>query len=195
MNCIQTWLFGLFIFSLFSCSATKRVPIKSNFIISYTIPSGDGTVQLDVHLSQSAPQWVFDYVVKGENLSGTIVSPNEAVQSSTELYHTFNGLDKTLTSGMSLRLSTASYQKLKAGYSVELSYRQGFVKNTLSYKVVQKQRVKYFVDGKQVGFKVLIIEDNMDKGNHIEVWDNPQAPLIFRLNLGFEMEVKEMRKT
>ncbi|MFT5722952.1 MAG: hypothetical protein ACI9JN_000057 [Bacteroidia bacterium] len=176
----------------FSCGSIKNIGLEPDYKLKYDIITGQKSVRLEVLVVKDKPEWIFEYTIKEENLSGRIKSTAKAIDSSSELFHTFNGLDKTQTSATSLKISRHSYQQLKLGESVDLSYRIGFVKNTLPYKVVENKSLKYLIDGKLRMLNVLYIEDTLNKGHSLWVWDNPNAPIILRLNFGNEIVIKEI---
>ncbi len=183
----------MFLLLMQSCSSLKHVVLQKGYQLSYDVISNHKSVRLNVLLDNVKSDWVFDYTIPQESLEGTVYMRKEALNNSNELFHNFNGTDKTLTSSTSLRLSDSSYSLLNSGKSVELSYRLGFVKNTYQYKVVERQKLKYLVGGKLRTLEVLYIEDTSDKGHALWIWDNPAAPLILRLNFGYELVLKEIQ--
>ncbi|MFT5513241.1 MAG: hypothetical protein ACI8SE_001647 [Bacteroidia bacterium] len=177
---------------LASCGSTSKLALTSGCNLQYDVISSQKSVRVDVSLLQTQTNWDFDYTVQQENLSGKITISKQANLNSNELYHSFNGVNKSLTTSTSLRISDSSYLKLKSGEAVDLSYRIGFVKNTYAYKVVENQKIKYLINGKLKMLEVLYITDTSDKGLALWVWDNANTPLILRQKLGYEMVLKEI---
>ncbi len=175
-----------------SCSSTKKLALQPGCTLQYDLVANQKSLRVDVKLLESSPKWKFDYVIQEDNLAAQLSSSSRAVKSSTELYHNFNGSDKMLNSSTALRLSDSTFQSLKNGDSAEISYRIGFVKNTYAYRVVENQKIKILINGKQRPLNVLYIEDLSDKSLALWVWDNPTTPLIFRHNLGYEMVINQM---
>lgn len=184
--------FILVVFIMCSCQGTKHLLVGPGYQMKYDLVTNQQSLRLDVNVVQTKGPWVYDYTVSGEDISGRITMTEKALQSSSELSHHFIGVDKTLTNSTSLRLSTASFNALSNGDTTNLAYRQGFVKNNLQYAVVEKQHLKYLIDGKLKSLEVLYVEDVQGKGNALWVWNNASAPIILRVKFGYELILKEM---
>jgi hypothetical protein len=180
------------ILTVTSCKSSKNSQLEPGYRLNYNITSGQQSSNIEVTMKKAYGQWGFDYAVKDENLSGHIVATRTAVASSNELFHAFDGKDNTLTAATSLRISDSTFVKLNNGQSTDISYRIGFVKNTYSFQVVDKQKLKLQVNGKLKTLEVLYIKDIENKGHAMWVWNNAETPLIFRLKLGYELVIKDM---
>ena len=177
---------------LVSCGTTSKIALKSGCSLHYDLVTSQKSLRVDVTMNQTEPGWEFDYTVQQENIAGKIKVSKSANNNANELYHSFNGVDKSLTSSTSLRISDSTYTALKAGETVNLSYRLGFVKNTYAYKVLENQKIKYLINGKPKMLEVLYIEDTSNKDLSLWVWDNANSPLILRHKFGYDMVLKEM---
>lgn len=174
-----------------ACNSTKQVLVKPGYSMKYDIITNQNAVRLTVKMVNTESNWAFDYTVE-DNISGSVKCVSSAVRSSNELFHSFNGINKVLESGTSLRISDSTFTEILNGTPTELSYRLGFVKNTLKYKLVEKQKHKYLINGKLKVVEVLYVEDTSKKGHALWIWNNPSTPLILRLKFGYELVLKEI---
>ena len=180
-------------FLMESCGAAKQVVVKPGYVLNYDVITNQKSVRLAVTMGPTKSDWSFDYEIPEEKIIGSVYMRKEAITNSSELFHSFNGVDKILTTSTSLRISDSTFESLQNGKATELSYRLGFVKNTYKYKVTERQKLKYLIDGKLKTLDVLYIEDTSNKGHTLWVWDNPTSPMILRLKFGYEVILKEIK--
>ena len=176
-----------------ACGTSNKLAINNGCILQYDLVTNQKSLRLEVNMLETKNQWKYKYEIKAEGLTAQINSTHGAVTGATELFHNFNGADKSLNSSTSLRVSDSTFKMLLNGDSTEISYRIGFVKNTFKYRVVEKQKIKVLINGKLKPLEVIYVEDLSDKGLALWIWNNPAAPIIFRHNLGFDMVISQMQ--
>ena len=177
---------------LFSCGGSRSFPVQAGHTIQYDIISGKKSVRLTANIISNTDDFKFDYEVEGEDIAGTISVSSKARLEATELYHLFDGQKKYLSETTSLRLSSKAYAELNEKGESLIAFRQGFVKNELTYKVVDRPEVVFSLNGKPKAFKTLYLEDTAGKGFKFWIWDNGD-PLILRLDLGWQMVMKNLQ--
>jgi len=163
---------------LFSCGSVKNLPLSSGTILSYDIVTSQKSVRLNATLLESNSLVEFDYVVENEDIDGNVKITQQALETSNEVNHIFNGEDKLLTKSTSLYISAKSFGELKDSGRTVIAFRQGFLKNEMTYKVVDRQDIKFNFNQKPKSFHVLYLEDMHGKGFKFWIWDNPSTPLI-----------------
>jgi len=174
-----------------SCGSTKKILVDGNTQLQYDLILANESLRLQINVVATNPR-SFQYIVESQNITGSISMTSEAEDEATELYHNFAGEDKKLIKSTSIWLSDAVFNQLSKGLPTTISYRQGFVKNELEYKVVEKQKILYNVNGKPKSLDVLYIEDMHKKGFKIWVLNNVENPLILRLNFGWQLILKDI---
>lgn len=178
-------------FLLVSCGSSKKVVVAEKTQLQYDLILANESLRLQIDVSTTEPH-SFQYSIPAQSITGSIIMTKDAEKSSSELYHTFAGQDIKLTKSTSIWLSDSVFESLAEGKATTISYRQGFVKNELEYQVKEKQKILYNINGKPTSLEVLYIEDLHKKGFKIWVLNNPENPLIMRLNFGWQLILKDI---
>ncbi len=175
-----------------SCGSTKSFTIQDTTSLDYNLVVGQESLNLNIKVLKNLQAKAFQYFLGNTDLSGQIEMTPEACASATELFHTFNGQSKKLSKATSIWLSDSAYNSLRQGRKTTISYRTGFVKNSLIFNVKERQVIEYVVNNKRTKLSVLYCEDASEKNYKLWVWDNQSDPLILRASMGWEMALNRI---
>lgn len=196
--CLVKWyqavVVTVFIASIQACGS-KPLILPGGTTLSYDLVMNQKPVRLTAKVEQFNPQLVFDYNVENEGIKGRFTVTQEALMVGTEIDHLFTGEAKTLTKTTSLRISDSTFHQLKNDGEAILSFRQGFLKNENIYKVVDNQTTTINFNDKPKTVDVLYLEDIHGKEFKFWIWDNPKNPIIIRMDVGWQMLLKNIETT
>lgn len=133
----------------------------------------------------------FNYVMDNDNQTrGEITMSEDAYTNATDLYNYFSGGDVTLDKQTTVWLSKKLFKEIKENSKVIMSTDKSSPK---TYKVVKakKDADKYYkvlVNGKHRNIPCIQIVSE-DGSQKLWITDNPENPLILKMNIGFSIEL------
>lgn len=160
--------------------------------LTYNFIANQQATQITHTVVSRSAYTVLNYAISGTDFSGKINITPMAMDSASELDNHFDGEDKNQTKTLSLWISQKNFSEIKQDSTTTLSFRQGLVKNETVFKWKETQTFMCNVDGKLEEFKAIYLEDTMNKDFKLWIWDNATNPIIFRLDFGWQMILKDI---
>ena len=162
---------------------------RKGAVLVYGVDYQGKKYDFKVTILNFSPDLTFDWQMTNPvNTKGKVIIKKEAFASSKAQFNYFSGGETVLEDKTSVWLSKKSYFQLKKKKATIIDSGSG--DETLTLKGREKLLVK--VHGVDTELNVIYAET--DKGNKFWIWENSVAPVILKMNLGWEIAIREIHK-
>ena len=161
---------------------------KKGKVLVYNVTNFDKKYDFILTLTDRDAGLAFSWkMTEPVNKEGTIEVKPEALASATTLYNFFGPGPVSLDAATCVWVSKGLYQSLKKGETVLIDAGQG----DDEIKLNGTETFKTTVDGKAVDLPVL--HATTTQGYEFWIVDSEKDPIIVKMQLGFEIQLKEVK--
>jgi len=168
-----------------SVNAQKKAKIKieQGYKISWNLSLG---YDFSIDIQNVTPYFDFNWFMSTGSNGKVIITQNALKSAVVQVNNFENGTKETYDNKTTVLVSNFVYNSLKNNKEVVINPDGN--NETLRFKENQKMIVK--VDGKDMQFNILYAET--EKNKKYWIWDNETTPLIFKMDLGWVLELKSI---
>ena len=169
----------------FSCSQKKNYWLKSGSTLTYHLVNGDNQYDFIVDNLKIDKEVSFKWTM-GEpvNNTGSVTMSSKALGESTKIVNYFSdGATQNMEEETTVWLSRKIYEQIKNKKPIDISIDG--TTEILNFKNNEKLKIK--ADGADEEVNVLYAET--ESGNKLWILDEPQNPLIIKMQVGFTIEL------
>lgn len=175
--------------SRFFNSNKSTFEIEKATVLVYSVNNNGDVYDFIVTVNKYDKSIEFSYDMPQKKSAAKISIEQNAVEDAVKYNNYFNGSDKTFTNQSTVWLSRKNFQELsmKEGST---SMDMGNGNETYNQKSTSTMKIKYMGEEKIITYYKAIAAS----GNEVWVLNNSKNPLIVKMNLGWTIELKEVRK-
>jgi CHAT domain-containing protein/Tfp pilus assembly protein PilF len=166
------------------CQSSKDI-LKEGSLLVYRVKSGINEYDFTLKIMKTAPDLVFNWGMEGGSY-GIITIKEVALRNAIRLKNYFTKANETLDSMTSVWVSQKTWSELKKNKKTELIPIKR--SETLSLQSIDDYTINY--DGKKRNVSVL--NGITDKNNNLLILDDKNNPVILKMKINFEIELKEI---
>jgi hypothetical protein len=183
----------LFAFISAGCGSRKsKINLNDKDALIYEVNFANNPVEMLVEIEARKPDLVLKYRMGFEEPRvGEITISSQALKDSYEQDNFWIG-DKLISNKTTLWVSSAAYLDIVESGEVKMPFRQGFTYHDLTYRLVDKTELELVFNGKLKKFHTFYLEDTEGKGFKYWIWNNQTDPLILKMDLGWQLTLKEI---
>ncbi len=184
-----TTIFLCCLFLYIPLSYSQELKLQKGMTLKYDIVKGHDSMQLKVMIKEVAPEFVFDFLLRSKSsFYGRVTMTPDALKNGLRQYNYSVKGDVTLTDAVAVLMSQYAYSTLKDSAVLTMSpdrkektFRR---KELLNYPMMQ--------DKKNISIPAFLVESDDSTKDVFVIADNKSFPVILRMNLGFEFDLKEV---
>lgn len=166
--------------------------LKNGDILVYEVNNGGQTWHFEVTIKEIREAIVFDWMMPEKDFSGEISLEQSAREQATAYINYFsNGSEQTLTDSSTVWLSRKNYRELKKGSTILSLDKTGAER----FDKKENGKIGIILKGKGANLNMFRATNGKQEGEQRELWilDQLSQPLIVKMNLGWTIELKEIK--
>jgi hypothetical protein len=166
--------------------------MKPGAVLTYDVMMGDKKYQLTATIKKLGDEIVFDWqTAEPANQKGNIAMNANAVSKADALFNTFNAGDKKLDKETSLFLSKKIFDEIANDTNADLKLTGASDTATLMSNTISE--FNFNLNGTLVAVPGWELEGGSDIKYTIDIVESMKYPLIVRTDLGWSMQLTEIK--
>ncbi len=179
-------------FAIGGCKSSKKAfNVQTNNQLVYNITTGGSPYNFIVEVVNRQPDLTFNYsMTNAANTRGQLVITQGDLDTAHGQFNYFGGGKDTLRRMTSVWISKACYQEIITDKKTVFEFPAGFGMKKETYSLTKEEDYTISVNGKPLIVSTLVLKN--EKGNMYRILKNPNDPLVLQMELGFQIEIKEI---